>query len=357
MSKLKLVLIGASLLSGGAFAATPSAPSLKPGIVYGSSVVEAEDAPIFHEALQASKDKNWSRLRTHYANAQNSDVSDFILWRLATGAGESAGFDILNTALERLEEYPRRRAIRNSAESAIGSSALSMSERVEWFEANDGAISGQGKAAYAEALSATGQPEKAIEVAREAWRGSTLKRATERQILAKYGSDLDGNDHEARANFLLWGGRSYTAAAARLKPKLSASYRKLVDARIALISRRGSGVDAKIAAVPSSLKNDPGLMYDRARWRRQRARNQSGATSLLVQIDGANVPINGRDNLWDERNIAVRAILLPLNGPLAGWRCSYLMMLNVPRRILSVCVKGFPLRSACHALIIGMAVR
>ncbi|MEL7480297.1 MAG: lytic transglycosylase domain-containing protein, partial [Pseudomonadota bacterium] len=52
-----------------------------------------------------------------------------------------------------------------------------------------------------------------------------------------------------------------------------------------------------------------GLLYDRARWRRRRARNQAGATELLVRIDGADVPPAGRDNLWDERNIAMRAAL------------------------------------------------
>jgi len=309
MLKLKLAIFGAAILSSAAYATTPTAPSLKPPIVFDSSVVSAEDAAAFHRALKAADDKDWADLRRQYTSASNPAVSDFALWHLATKAETLAGFDTLDIALTRLASWPRMGRVRTSAEEAIRNSALLASERVAWFEARGGASSGEGKAVYANALSETGQPGKALDVAREAWRASVLKRATEREILTRYGSDLNGNDHEARVDFLLWGGRGYTGAAARLKPKLSASYRKLVDARIALISRRGSGVDAKVGAVPASLKNDPGLMFNRAQWRRKRARNQSGATSLLVQINGADVPANGRDNLWDERNIAVRVAL------------------------------------------------
>jgi len=257
--------------------------------------------------LQEAKSKNWSALRTYQQNARSEAISDFVLWRLVTGAEAEAGFDTLSLALTRLADWPRMSRIRGYAERALDDSSLSAAQRVDWFKANGGAVTGEGKAVYAAALSNTGQQEQAIEVIRQAWRASTMSSQTEQAVLTRYGSYLNQNDHEARANFLLWGGRGYIGAANRVRAKVSPGYRALMDARIALISRRGSRIDAKISAVPASLKNDPGLLYDRAKWRRRRARNQIGATTLLVQINGLDVPPNGRDNLWDERNIAVRA--------------------------------------------------
>ena len=82
---------------------------------------------------------------------------------------------------------------------------------------------------------------------------------------------------------------------------------ELVDARIALASR-GRNVDALVNAVPASLKDNPGLLYDRARWRRTHG-NQEGAIPLLTQIDGKDVPAAGRSKLWKERSIAMRTDL------------------------------------------------
>lgn len=309
MLKLNLAIFAAVILSGLSSAAAPLAPSLKPPVVYASSVVNAEDAAIFHESLQAGDRREWSALAALAASAQDPAVSDFVLWRLATGGQTLAGFDALETALSRLEGWPRMNAVRASAEEAMRDSALSPAERIAWFEKYGEALSAEGELVYANALSATSQPAKALDVARKAWRARVLKPETERELLSRYGDQFKSKDHEARADFLLWGGSNYTGAAQRLKPKLSASYRALVDARVALISRRGTAIDQKISAVPDSLQNDPGLLFNRAQWRRKRAGNQSGATELLVQIDGADVPPNGRDNLWDERNIAIRIAL------------------------------------------------
>jgi soluble lytic murein transglycosylase len=70
----------------------------------------------------------------------------------------------------------------------------------------------------------------------------------------------------------------------------------------------GRNVDALVNAVPNSLKDNPGLLYDRARWRRTHG-NQDGAIPLLTQIDGKDVPAAGRSKLWKERSIAMRTDL------------------------------------------------
>lgn len=304
MLRSHLLGFGTLLLAAAAQANTPPVPSLKPPVSYASDIVSTQDAETLREALRASDRRDWSKLKVLHAQVQDEAVKDLVLWHLAIAGSPNVDFDTLNLAMTRLADWPRFNAIRRSAENAIGLSALSHAERVVWFDALEGPVSGDGKANYAESLRQTGLGDAAMEVIRDAWRNNSMNRATERDLLRQFGGDLTRDDHFTRVNFLLWTGQR--SAANRLRSKLSSGQRALLDARIALAARR-AGVDRKVAAVPASLKQDPGLLYDRARWRRRRARNQAGATSLLVDIDGADVPLAGRDNLWDERNIAVRA--------------------------------------------------
>lgn len=309
MWKRNLLSLGVLLSSGAAFGAVPSAPSLKPPIVYESEIIQSPEISLFRDAVSAGKSNKWEELELLYPRATNATISDFILWRLATGARETAGFETLNLALGRLDAWPRLSTIRSAAEKAMKDSTLSASQKIDWFEKNGPAIYGEGMAAHALALSDLNRADEALDLAVVAWRSATFSRDTEAALISRFDGKFTTGDHEARANFLMWGGRGYAGAVGRLRNKVSSDYRKLIDARLALIARRGSGIDSKVAAVPSHLQSDPGLQYDRAKWRRQRAGNQSGATSLLIQINGAEIPENGRDNLWDERNIGARIAL------------------------------------------------
>ena len=170
--------------------------------------------------------------------------------------------------------------------------------------------------ALANAWNAIGEPDKAEDIARDAWRNNSLERDIERQVLARYGGKLTQADHRARVEFLLW--TNQRTAAGKLKTLLTPDWRKLVDARIALASR-SRNADALINAVPAALQDNPGLLYDRARWRRAHG-NQEGASSLLATINGNDIPEAGRSKLWKERSIAVRTDLKDSN-----WTRAYQM--------------------------------
>ena len=101
--------------------------------------------------------------------------------------------------------------------------------------------------------------------------------------MARFGGKLTQADHRARVEFLLW--TNQRTAASNLKQLLTPDYRKLVDARIALAGR-SRNVDALVNAVPENLQDNPGLLYDRARWRRAHG-NQDGAIPLLTAIADA----------------------------------------------------------------------
>ncbi|MEL7454611.1 MAG: hypothetical protein AAGJ50_14690, partial [Pseudomonadota bacterium] len=171
MLKVNLVCIGAAFCyaAQGAAAATPSPPSMKPPVIYASSIVSTQDAAILREAIRAADERDWPKLRQLKALARDEAVADLILWQLARAGNPHVGFDTLNEAMTRLPEWPGANGIRNSAEEAISISTLLDAERMVWFEALGGPRSGEGKVAYADALRRAGDRATAVSLVRDAW--------------------------------------------------------------------------------------------------------------------------------------------------------------------------------------------
>jgi soluble lytic murein transglycosylase len=307
-----------AFLVGTAHATTPEAPSLKPTRVFQSSVTDANNALILHEALKAKDDRQWSRLSDRQNQASDPAVKDAITWLRASEGVPGMRFDEITYAMRRLSDWPDTGRMLRRAEDIVEESSLSDGERIAWFNASP-PRTGVGKIAFANSLMRAGETDRAKEFVRDAWRNNSLDTSHENTARARYGHFLTQADHQARAELLLW--TNQRSAARRLKPLLSNDYRKLVDARNTLASR-GRGVDRYVNAVPASLQDNPGLLYERARWRRK-AGNQQDATPLLVNIDGATIPEAGRSKLWDERNYHLRTDLKDGN-----WERAYLLASN-----------------------------
>tara|TARA_R110002020_G_scaffold83397_2_gene207446 strand:- start:363187 stop:365208 length:2022 start_codon:yes stop_codon:yes gene_type:complete len=294
------ILLGLAALSASA-SALPDAPSLKPQRVYSSQTTDAKNAEILHKALDAAGRYDWSEVADLQKRASDPAVRDLIMWMRASEGVPGMSFDEVKNAMDTLPTWPKTGAMRKRAEEIIDLSSLSHGDRILWLT-ESGPRTGAGKIALARSYKAVGQPAKAEALVRDAWHNNSMDRDLERIVLATYGGLLTEADHRARIEFLLW--TNQRTAASNLKPLVSSDYRKLVDARIGLAGR-GRNVDKLVEAVPASLQDNPGLLYDRARWRRTRG-NQEGATPLLVSINANDVPEAGRSKLWDERNVAMR---------------------------------------------------
>ena len=155
---------------------------------------------------------------------------------------------------------------------------------------------------YADALDALDRNEKLRELVNDRWTSIRVTADQQGEFLARFGDLLAPGAHEARLEALLWANRATEAQ--RVIPMVNRGLGTLAQARIRLASRRRSGVDRAVAAVPDSLADDGGLIYERVRWRR-RADLTDGAIELLArQPDN---PTNLR-RWWTERNILVRRL-------------------------------------------------
>ena len=305
MRPLAILASIAVLAQGAAAAGVPETPSLKPARTFQSQVTDAKNAEILHKALKAAGSYDWPTVARLQSQASDPDVRNLIMWVRASQGVPGMNFSEISFALEKLNDWPRTSAMQRRAEEIIGESNYSHKERIDWLT-KSGPITGAGKVALAESWKAIGEPGKAFEAIRDAWQNNSMDRDTERKVLADYGNQLTQEDHRARVEFLLW--TNQRTSASKLKYLLTADYQKLVDARIGLAAR-SRNVDALVNAVPAHLQDNPGLLYERAKWRRQKLRNQDLATPLLTGIDGNDVPEAGRSRLWDERNIAIRTDL------------------------------------------------
>lgn len=285
---------------GLAHAAIPALPSRKPPQPVVSTVVSSKEASLLRDALQAEEDGDWASVRRALGRASDPVVRDLIRWRLASGE-PGMGFEELDGYLRSLEGWPGQANLRARAEEAIVLSALSARERVSWLD-RSGPRTGDGKAALALALRDIGETARASAVAKDAWRNHAPNAANLRSLRDTFDSQLTLEDHRARADFLVWTER-YSLAEDMLG-LVRSDWEALIRARIAL-ARRSRGVDARVQAVPAALQEHPGLLFERARWRR-RAGQENGIDELLVRIDGAEVPAAGRERLWEERQVAVR---------------------------------------------------
>jgi soluble lytic murein transglycosylase len=161
-----------------------------------------------------------------------------------------------------------------------------------------------GRWAAARALRDLGDEATAAAFARAAWReSSALSAGDEAVFLAEFGPAFTQADHRARLDDLAW--RGLEREARRTLPLVDdAGYRRLIEARLWVRSGR-YGVDAKVRAVPPEFADDPGLLYERARFRRLHD-NPTGVREILLDPP----PAAGEpERWWRERRIAYRAAL------------------------------------------------
>jgi soluble lytic murein transglycosylase len=181
-------------------------------------------------------------------------VEAILDWRALRDSGGE--FSQYQAFLRNHPDWPDLKDIRASGETSIPDSAAP--EEVLAFFGEELPQTGQGARALARALVALDREDEAREMLETVWLEKPLNdtgTATLANAFPEWLSPL----HDDRADAMLW--RWRTSDAERMIPYLDAGHQALVRARVALI--RGNGATSLINAIPASLRNDPGLAYDR----------------------------------------------------------------------------------------------
>src|SRR5262249_43378413 len=149
------------------------------------------------------------------------------------------------------------------AEESIGSATDGQLAR--WFDAHPPSLP-TARLRLAQIWMNSGRQTEAVELIRQTWIEGDFSAVEEKLMLQRYHDTLRGEDNAKRLDPLI--GEGQTEQANRLLKHVGPDPAALGQARLALAAM-APGVETLIARVPAKLQNDPGLLYERMRWRRR----------------------------------------------------------------------------------------
>lgn len=239
------------------------------------------------EGLSLMREGKWDAALIA-AGPEGSVAYDIVEWnRLRARQGS---FAEALAFLERRPDWPGEDYLRQQAERTIPENAT-RADVLAFFE-NHAPQTGTGALRFARALWETGEKDRAMQTARNAWTTLSLTPEEEEQFMLVWPKTL-ADYHWARTDNLLWEG--HMKEAERQMPRLTDGQKALVRARVGLHDAV-DGVDALIAAVPEGLAEDPGLAYERMQWR---ARKGRGDDAIALILERSTSPESlGRPDAW-----------------------------------------------------------
>ena len=272
---------------------------LSSGVAHGAAL-EGRDQALYRDAFAAAKSGDWDSAEGLASQGREALLRKALHWLHLVSPGPAPAFSDLADFIAANPGWPRMERLRRRAEEAMPPT-MPHGDVLAWFTDRRPATA-DGVERLATALLAAGRRDEAVILVRDAWRDVDMASDQEDRILKSFGGMLRTRDQEARLDRLLWDER--IAPAKRQMRRVGADWQKLAQARIALMERDGSA-NAALAHVPPSLRDDPGLVFERVRWRR-RAEMDDGALELL---NDPPADLREPTKWWIERRIQARRLL------------------------------------------------
>jgi soluble lytic murein transglycosylase len=263
-----------------------------------SDALSAKDQPIVARAFEAADRDQLGKAEEIAAGATDRLPLKILQWLdlLRPQAGHS--FAEIAAFIEANPDWPHQSTLRARAEESIG--AVPDTVLRAWYEHHKPATA-LGRLKQAEFAAADGHADEAQRQIRDVWINSDFSGADEQLILARYSDTIRPEDQTARLDRLLWDGKGGDAE--RLLERVPEEWRLLADARLKLAASAKTA-EAAVARVPASLQSNPGLLYERMRWRR-RADQDDAALEIFDQAKELGRP----EKWWPDRQLLARHLL------------------------------------------------
>jgi soluble lytic murein transglycosylase len=251
----------------------------------------------------------------HYQTALDvaNRGSDPILNKVLIGAvmakpGNDFSFDDLAEFITDHPDWPGLNGIAMIAEQKIPPSARA-EQIVNWFRAHP-PLTMVGFYRFIDAMQELGKNGEAEAFIRSRWVNHEFSHEETTAFYARYSPVLTAMDHRSRLDRLLWANDITEARA--MYGFVDPGAKALAEARLALANQTSSA-EALVERIPSNLQNDPGLLFERLRWRRK-----NGMDSSAIEILSHAPEQLGRPDIWwTERCILIRQLIEQHNYSLA----------------------------------------
>jgi soluble lytic murein transglycosylase len=268
----------------------------------------AHDQAIAAQAFDALDRGGLARAEDIAGTANDKLAAKILRWIDLERPLAGHSFTEISEFIDANPDWPHQATLRARAEEGIGS--VPDTTLRQWFQRHK-PTTPLARLKAADFMAADGQTDAARQEIRDVWVSGDFSGADEQLILSRYGDTIRPEDTTRRLDRLLWDNK--IADAERLLPRVSEEWRLLADARIKLAAS-ARGAEALVAKVPASLQNDPGLLYERMRWRR-RADLEDGALDIIEHVKELGRP----EAWWPDRQILARH-LLQANDPARAYK-------------------------------------
>mgnify|MGYP001464745850 FL=1 len=269
-----------------------------------SKYFRQKDYILAKNAIQEMEKRKWDKALRIAKKARDKSIYNFIQWRHLLTKGNRASFYDYQEFINKNENYPRINRIKYLAEHKLSTDKISPKKIINWFNEKE-PLSGFGKLILGESYIINGNENIGIKLIKEGWITAQLSRSDMKFLRKKFKKYLTADDYIKRADYLAWENKYWDLK--RMLRYLPKDYQLLYTARQILMSK-SYGVDNAIAKVPTKLKNDAGLNYDRLKWRRKRGRVDS-SLEILLKIKNTDDYMVRPDKWWKEREIISRALI------------------------------------------------
>jgi soluble lytic murein transglycosylase len=254
-------------------------------------------------AAKSAQKGDWVTARNLVVQTRDPAAGAVYEWLLYTDAKvDGLPFDRVANFIKRNPNWPRQELLKRAAEKALEENRAP-SDILAWFQAYP-PVSILGLQKYIQAAQRANDETLARRVLNESWPTVFGDTEDQNKFLNLYGRSISADSHRRRIDHLLFNERTTQARA--LAARLGQGYPELVAARIALATE-AAGVEGLLARVPRTLQNDPGLLYERLRFRRKNDQD-AGALSILNNPP-PSASLSNPEEWWKERNIIARRLM------------------------------------------------
>lgn len=278
-----------------------------PVVPAGAKALSEQDRLLYRDAFALVRLGDWPAAYGRALQAQDPQLAKVIRFYDLSRTGSGARFaEITEFALAN-PGWPSQATLRQRAEESLATGTDA--EVQHWFEKSP-PITPFGKFREADMWMSRGETERAAAEIRLTWIAGDFNAYEEKSVLQRYRSYLRPADHAKRLDRLLWDERYDEVR--RLLSMVTSDHRALGEARMAL-ANMASKAERLVQRVPASLRSDPGLLFERMRWR-LRKEMYDGAIDIL---DHAPKDLVRPQAWWSERETLARHALAAGEIPLA----------------------------------------
>jgi len=232
----------------------------------------------YNLAISLAQSGKWEQLAKLDRSPIRKELEKVLLWLELKHHKSKRNFQAIRNFLTDQKIWPERNHLILRAESLINNSTSPV-ERDNWFSENQPKTA-SGKLLWIETLNTLQKKSRRDSLILSTWVQTALTRKNQRRFARNYKGIIGTKEKWDRLDYFLWKG--HIKSAQKMYSLVNKDQRRLAEARLRLRHMMG-GVDLAIQKVPLHLRNDPGLIYERLRWRNRKGMDLK-AQELLIDI-------------------------------------------------------------------------